>query len=126
MYGSVYLHRTARAVKSMLHYGAWDMLKSSNEENLQSQFEDVIIRNRLPALQQQLFEKNKANQAMARALWPGFNLADQQMIAWLWQGCGDRGRMVLEALALGEIYERALVLGHDREEELWRNLTNSR
>jgi HD superfamily phosphohydrolase len=121
MYGSVYLHRTARAVKSMLHYGAWDMLKSSNEENLQSQFEDVIIRNRLPALQQQLFEKNKANQAMARALWPGFNLADQQMIAWLWQGCGDRGRMVLEALALGEIYERALVLGHDREEELWRN-----
>ena len=124
MFGAVYLHRSSRAVKSMLHIAAWDIFRGHGDlKAMRQEFQDVIVHNRLPAIQQELFAEADKHD-MARALWPGFNLADQQMLAWLWQNCTSRGRSVLEVLSSGVVYERAYVLGHDgkEEEELWKLL----
>lgn len=93
-------------------------IPDSTKKKLREGFMDTILKNKLPAAQQELFEESK-NQGMKLPLWPGINIADLQVLAWLWRQCGDRGRRLLEALAGRSLYKRVLVISKEKSKDIW-------
>ncbi|MGA2328392.1 MAG: HD domain-containing protein [Bryobacteraceae bacterium] len=122
MFGAVYWHRTSRAVKAMLHHAVWEMLQNLSEaarRDLKEELITLLVTNTLPAVQQELFE-GVASQEMERAAWPGINVSDLQMLSWLYQHSGPKGKRLIEDLANRKLYKRVLVVSKEKRKDLWQ------
>ncbi len=121
LFGSVYWHHTSRAIKAMLHHAAWDMLARVREDQqsaLRAGFIQLILKNRLPSVQQDLFSKPETHE-LKHQLWPGINLADLQVLSWLWHTSGTAGKSLIEGLSSRRLYRRALVVSQSKRKDLW-------
>ena len=57
---------------------------------------------------------------MKMPTWPGINSADLRMLGWIWQGCDAKCRILIQDLAVRELYKRVAVVSQDGNEDLWQ------
>ena len=96
----------------------YEDVPDATKKELRRKLIDLILRNQLPTVQQDLFREANTEE-MQQALWPGITMADLQILAWLWRGCAERARRLLEALALRKLYKRVLVVSKEKNREIW-------
>lgn len=116
------LNRLSEELKSILRQDFEDVSESTRKA-LREEFINVILKNRLPAAQQELF-KETSNEGMKQALWPGINISDLQLLAWLWQKCRARGKRLIEAVAVRTLFKRVLVVSKEKNKEIWSKAHN--
>jgi HD superfamily phosphohydrolase len=130
MFGSVYWHHTSRGAKSMLHRAVWEALpktdrRSSEYQLLKEQFFDEVLQESgivdRKNIQATLFKEKSLIKKT-----PQLNIADYEMLSWIYQKSSNSGKKLLEMICERDIFKRLLVLSESKNHPLWEKLTDLR